>query len=141
MHWHGVECFDPKGRSLRNKPISLLLFTHPNCIGISVAHTWGIDDMLENLTRQHWMEVLDQPFQVLLEGMDMIPLKLVQISSLGNSGAMRGEAYSLEFLGPRLPILPQRIYGLRNENMGELEIFLVPIGANQEGVRYEAIFT
>ena len=71
----------------------------------------------------------------------MIPLKLVQISSLGNSGAMRGEAYSLEFLGPRLPILPQRIYGLRNENMGELEIFLVPIGANQEGVRYEAIFT
>jgi hypothetical protein len=45
------------------------------------------------------------------------------------------------FRGPTGPILPQRIYRLRHPVMGELDLFLVPIGPDGEGMRYEAVFT
>ena len=51
------------------------------------------------------------------------------------------DPFSLTFRGPLAPVLPQRIYSLQNERMGELQIFLVPIGPDGTGMRYEAIFT
>jgi hypothetical protein len=36
--------------------------------------------------------------------------------------------------------VPQGIYKLENEKLGALEIFLVPIGPDEKGMRYEAIF-
>jgi hypothetical protein len=47
----------------------------------------------------------------------------------------------LLFRGPRTPVLPQRIYRLEHAVMGPLEIFLVPIGPDAEGMRYQAVFT
>jgi hypothetical protein len=48
--------------------------------------------------------------------------------------------FSLSFRGPPQPILPQRIYRLAHDALGVLEIFLVPIGADDEAVTYEAVF-
>ncbi len=47
--------------------------------------------------------------------------------------------FSLVFRGPA-PALPQASYALAHEALGELELFLVPIGADADGVRYEAAF-
>ena len=49
--------------------------------------------------------------------------------------------FSLVFLGPDEPLLPQAIYALSHADLGVLEIFLVPIARGADGVRYEAIFT
>ena len=49
--------------------------------------------------------------------------------------------FSLLFLGPRDPILPQRIYRFDDEQLGAFEMFIVPIGRDDRGVEYEAIFT
>jgi hypothetical protein len=44
-------------------------------------------------------------------------------------------------LSDRLPpFLPQGLYHLDHPVMGELELFLVPIGADRDGVTYEAVF-
>jgi hypothetical protein len=48
--------------------------------------------------------------------------------------------FSAVFLGPAEPVLPQQIYRLENATLGCLEIFLVPIGRDERGVRYEAVF-
>ena len=45
------------------------------------------------------------------------------------------------FRGPQEPRLPQRIYRLDHDGLGTLELFLVPVGRDAQGVRYEAIFT
>ena len=37
--------------------------------------------------------------------------------------------------------LPQQIYSLEHARLGELDIFLVPIGPDKKGMRFEAIFT
>jgi hypothetical protein len=50
------------------------------------------------------------------------------------------EPFSLVFAGPAAPVLPQSIYRLENDDLGALEIFLVPIGRDAGGTRYEAAF-
>lgn len=36
--------------------------------------------------------------------------------------------------------LPQATYRIENANLGVLEVFLVPIGPDESGMRYEATF-
>jgi hypothetical protein len=51
------------------------------------------------------------------------------------------DPFSLMFLGPSEPLLPQAIYALRHADLGVLEIFVVPVARDAGGVRYQAIFT
>jgi len=51
------------------------------------------------------------------------------------------QAFSLVFQSRGNAILEQRIYTLDNAELGELQIFLVPIGKDEAGVRYEAVFS
>jgi len=50
------------------------------------------------------------------------------------------EAFSLFFDGPAVPFLQQRTYVLQHAVLGELEIFLVPVGRTPGGFQYEAVF-
>lgn len=51
------------------------------------------------------------------------------------------EQFSLLLLGPGNQFLPQRIYRLRQEAMGELALFLVPVGQEADGrYQYEIVF-
>ena len=49
------------------------------------------------------------------------------------------ERFSILFDGPGV-CLPQSLYHLKHEQMGELDIFLVPVSGDQRGYRYEAVF-
>src|SRR5262249_10115314 len=82
-------------------------------------------------------------FQIEIEGADPVDVELVEATGLpaGRAhGAPRREPFSLIFLGPPAPLLPQRIYGFVHEGLGHLEIFIVPIGRDDGGARYQAIF-
>ena len=48
-------------------------------------------------------------------------------------------SFSLTFLGPMQPLLPQAVYTLRNKVLGELELFMVPLGPVGDGQRYEIV--
>lgn len=69
-----------------------------------------------------------------------LPLKLKKVTRLGDSGRPDG-AFSLWFVGDPGPFLPQAIYPLVHPEMGQLEIFLVPLGPREGGNLYESIFT
>lgn len=49
------------------------------------------------------------------------------------------ESYALLFRGPPQPMLEQRIHRLVHGD-DQLEIFLVPVGRDDSGIKYEAIF-
>jgi hypothetical protein len=57
----------------------------------------------------------------------------------GPAGQQR-EQFSLVFRGPLEPALPQATYAVEHDQLGRLEIFLVPIGPDGSGMRYEAVF-
>ncbi len=98
--------------------------------------------MLETVTHSHFARCLHQVFAVLIAN-ETINLMLIEAKTLGTArseGAAR-DPFSLIFRGPPTPVLPQAICQLEHEDLGVLEIFLVPVGPDSEGMRYEAIFT
>lgn len=54
-------------------------------------------------------------------------------------GATR-DPFTLTFRGPPQLRLPQAIYKLTNPQLGEMEIFLVQIAADQTSSTFEAVF-
>jgi hypothetical protein len=69
-----------------------------------------------------------------------LSLRLAAVRKLG-AAQRAGGAFSLEFVSPVGPVLPQATYILDHSAFGPLAIFLVPIGRNEDGVSYQAIFT
>ena len=50
------------------------------------------------------------------------------------------ERFSAVFSGPPDIFLPQQTYRVSHPEMGEFEIFLVAIGQEADGFRYEAVY-
>jgi len=50
------------------------------------------------------------------------------------------QPFALTFVGPAGLRLPQQIYRMRHAKLGEMEIFLVPVGDDQTGSMFEAVF-
>jgi hypothetical protein len=48
--------------------------------------------------------------------------------------------FSLIFVGLDPNVLPQGLYGLQHEAIGEIAIVLVPVGKDERGVSYQAVF-
>jgi hypothetical protein len=82
---------------------------------------------------------LDATFDLQAAGA-AVPLKLAKVDPVGDSGRAGG-AFSLIFVAPKGPWLPQAIYPLTHPALGVMEIFLVPVGPMQGGNGYQAIFT
>lgn len=69
-----------------------------------------------------------------------LALRLEAVRRLG-AALREGGGFALTFLGPAAPLLQQAIYPLAHESLGTLDIFIVPVARDAEGLRYEAIFT
>ncbi len=71
-------------------------------------------------------------------------LEAVEAADAGQAAAARAagqrQPFSIFLRGPVEPVLPQRIYRLEHDDLGALELFLVPIGQDARGTRYEAVF-
>ncbi|TGX53391.1 hypothetical protein E5A73_11125 [Sphingomonas gei] len=66
------------------------------------------------------------------------PLALDKVQPLSDSGR-EGGSFRLEFLGPADPVLPQATYSFSNSDATQ-DIFIVPVGREGGGIRYEAVF-
>ena len=71
-----------------------------------------------------------------------IPLVLTEAKPLNPAFGLPGvrPPFSLFFLAEDPRILPQRIYRLANEALGEVSIVLVPVAKDKAGVTYQAVF-
>jgi hypothetical protein len=69
-----------------------------------------------------------------------VPLRLAKVDPAGNSGRPGG-AFSLLFVAPPGPVLPQQIYCLSHPVLGAMDLFLVPVGPAPGGNGYQAVFT
>lgn len=98
--------------------------------------------MPTSLTEKEFSRHLNTKFRVNLETPGPIELELVEVKGYSSKPDEQGgmERFSVYFHGPEDGFLPQRAYSLEHERMGAFDIFLVPIGRDQRGVRYEAVF-
>jgi hypothetical protein len=92
--------------------------------------------MSNELSIQDFAPYLHADFHVAMpEGYE---LKLIDVT---DSSGGKLEQFSLIFMSPVSPWLQQGMYTLTHPQGSKLELFLVPIGPNAEGMRYEVIFS
>lgn len=101
--------------------------------------------MPERLTKADFAEHLNTKFRALADAenareVELELAELVEFPTLTHSRS-DVERFSLFFYGPNELFLPQRIYRLAHERMGEHDIFLVPVAQEPRGYRYEAVFS
>jgi hypothetical protein len=96
-----------------------------------------------SLTAGDFAGRLQQVFRIRLDGGGWLEVHLAEVAEAPDRaapGARMRRPFSILFRGPPGPSLPQRIYRLEHAEMGALELFLVPLGPDAEGTRYEAVF-
>lgn len=97
---------------------------------------------LDQLQSLDFTPYLHQCFRIRLNGSEPLDLELVSVSELGaavREGYRR--PFALHFLGPiSTQYLAQGTFALEHEQMGILQIFIVPLGPENQRMRYESIF-
>ena len=104
--------------------------------------------MLERLTADSFAPAVGDTFAVDAGdagdagslGLELIESRLHEPDRPAEDDAGRRAPFSLLFRGPPDPLLSQRIYRLEHPDIGPLEIFIVPIGRDESGSTYEAVF-
>ena len=101
--------------------------------------------MLEKVTVETFAAHLGEAFRIRFPDGEL-ELRLVDVEP-GGEASLRAaeeaglrEPFSIVFRGPPEYVLPQRIYRIEHDELDDLEIFLVPIGPDDQGMLYEAVF-
>lgn len=84
-----------------------------------------------------------EPFRLLCDDGSTLDLELVSVtpSSVPPSDARpRRAPFSIILRGPLDPLAPQRTYRFEHDELGSFELFIVPIGPDEAGMQYEAVF-
>lgn len=94
--------------------------------------------MEASLTHETFTQHANTKFQVVLDENTTVDLDLVDVSELKLHP--RQEEFSVEFRGPLNVFLGQGVYSFAHENMGQFELFIVPVRQEADGYYYEAVF-
>ena len=99
---------------------------------------------LDLLAKDDFDPHVGEQFQLELSEQEALALELVSTHPLSSDTVENSERvpFSLVFRSPgERRHAPQQIYTVRHPELGPIEIFLVPIGPDERGMRYEAVFT
>ncbi|MGZ5049632.1 MAG: DUF6916 family protein [Methylobacter sp.] len=97
---------------------------------------------MNTLTFDFFEPHINSTFIALLDGGLEFSLTLAEVNHLPSypfPGKTR-EPFDLRFHGENSVLLHQMIHRLRHETLGELEIFIVPIGEEAGHYIYQAVF-
>ncbi|HXQ16188.1 MAG TPA: hypothetical protein VN814_16335 [Caulobacteraceae bacterium] len=96
---------------------------------------------MQLLTFESFAPHLNSTFSLKL-GESTVDLTLTQATKqpLRPYPGMMREPFSLYFRSGSQVVLPQRIYPLEHDGMGKLDIFIVPVAREPQGIIYEAVF-
>jgi hypothetical protein len=99
---------------------------------------------LEQLSFEVFARLVKSKFRVWFDVDKALQLELQEatVPRITPAGGMdmSYESFSLLFLGPAGPLLPQGTYPFECEPLGRFDLFIVPIGRDPSGVKYEAAF-
>jgi hypothetical protein len=91
---------------------------------------------LESLSVADFAALRGDRFRIALGDSPSFEVELVEVTEIAREPGGRAP-FSLVFQGGPNPPLPQRIYRVEHDELGQMDIFLVPIASD----RYEAVFT
>lgn len=99
---------------------------------------------LEEFTLDVVEPLVGSTFRIMQADGSPIELRLASVVPLMDKATnprLKRKAFSIFFRGPGDTFLPQMMYTMHHETLGESQMFIVPVGRNEEGFEYEAVFT
>lgn len=101
--------------------------------------------MLDTFTIDTFRPHVGQTFRMILDrdGAEVVA-ELAEVTAWGEELARADGGripFSLLFRTAARTHVPQATYRIESEAMPPFELFLVPLGADEKGMRYEAVFT
>jgi hypothetical protein len=100
--------------------------------------------MLEDFTIDTFSGRIGERFRISERGSAVVEAELTEATAAGAGESPRAGGdrlpFSVVFRGPLEPILPQRIYRFEHDALGAFDLFIVPIGPDEAGMQYEAVF-
>jgi len=98
--------------------------------------------MLESLDMTSFSGRVGELFRIAIDDATTLTTRLIEVTPAGTAErGPRRTPFSLVFRSPPGAPLPQRIYRLHHDELGALDLFLVPIGPDDNGMLYEAVFS
>ncbi len=98
---------------------------------------------MKDLTITDFQPCLHQEFVITLDDGTAYRLELIEVRDLGE--APRAEfrkPFALTLRHPdRAVYLPQRTYRLEHDQLGGMDLFIVPLGPDASGMNYEITFS
>ncbi|MBA8879177.1 DUF6916 family protein [Phyllobacterium myrsinacearum] len=96
---------------------------------------------MEIVTLDHFARCVGEGFEIDM-GTGSLPFTLTEARPLPETGfnGIRRAPFSLLFRSTSQVVLPQKMYRLKNMALGSLDIFLVPVARDKDGIIYQAIF-
>ena len=95
---------------------------------------------LAAVRQEQFAACLDQDFEIVFPD-GTLPLKLIDAKQWGpGQPPTIRQPFTLTFRVARNLRLPQGIYKMRNPQLGEMEIFLVQVAADENSSTLEAVF-
>lgn len=91
---------------------------------------------LETLVAADFAALRGERFRIVPHDAPSFEARLIEVTEIAREPGGRAP-FSLVFRGGPSPPLPQRIHRVEHDDLGAIEIFLVPIAPD----RYEAVFT
>ncbi|GAA0717420.1 DUF6916 family protein [Dokdonella soli] len=96
---------------------------------------------LDQLTSADFRPHLGEEFRIHYSGELPLTVRLSQVDDFQPGARHPGRApFSLLFHGPKEGYLRQGTYTVEHPQMGRAEIFIVPLGNDEAGMRYEVVF-
>lgn len=106
--------------------------------------TGGGEIMLDQVTRSDFAAEVGTQFTLRLDEGGTVRLELIKVTPgpacAGPAGAPAREPFAIVFRSAPDVRLPQRIYRIEHDRMGGMNVFIVPIGPDDRGMRFEAVF-
>ena len=98
--------------------------------------------MLETLTIEDFSGRVGETFRAAAEGDRTLTLTLDSVDALPRPLGDKGrQPFSLEFHDAAEDHVPQQTVAVEHAELGSFQLFVVPLGPGDAGMRYEAIFT
>ena len=94
--------------------------------------------MEASLTHEEFSKHANTKFQVQVGENAHVDVDLISVSEL--KIYPQQEEFAVEFLGPSNIFLGQGLRNFAHEQMGQFELFIVPIKQDAQGFYYEAVF-
>lgn len=99
--------------------------------------------MIADFDSSTFSERHGETFRVLCDDGSTLDLELVSVTPglvPPNDARRERVPFSVLFVGPLEPILPQRMYPFEHDELGAFDLFIVPLGPDDGRMQYEAVF-